>query len=168
MALPVHVPVSASFTFKKLRMRKWETLLESDRESERKRRRRGRLSHHPFVQSWVSACCFGNVMSVQPLANPLRLASFVVEVCMHPLLSLLWSCHNKYKLVCLCVVSICVHFPKGACVSYFVYNHAFEYEYYDCTWFVLCITCLCKCMCVCMCALCPCSDIKDFCSKSSF
>lgn len=36
----------------------------------------GRLSHHPIVQSRASACCFGNVMSVQPLATPLRLASF--------------------------------------------------------------------------------------------
>lgn len=33
----------------------------------------GKLSHPFFVQSQLSACCFGNVMSAQPLAIPLRL-----------------------------------------------------------------------------------------------
>ncbi len=87
-ALPVHAPLSASLTFKKVAHEKVrDTSKESEREREIMEREReeedegGRLSHRAFVQSRPSACCFGNVMSVQPLATPLRLASFSTEVC---------------------------------------------------------------------------------------
>lgn len=55
----------------------------------------GRLSHHPFIQSPFSACCFGNMMSVQPLATPLRLASISREACL---------CVCACMRVCVCVL----------------------------------------------------------------
>lgn len=51
----------------------------------------------------------------------------------------------------LCVLvlcaSMCIFLCVSVCVFYFVYKHAFEF--YECTLFVLCITCLCKCVCMC-------------------
>lgn len=68
------MPPSAPLPLKSCAWKKWETTRHY---GEKERERRGgcgrKVESSFFVQSQLSACCFGNVMSAQPLAIPLRL-----------------------------------------------------------------------------------------------